>query len=107
VRTFEEGREAGRSWLKGAALQQLSIQQLLALPEHVAQVFDGSGEFLHKGGDDDRAADAYAAVTGDLDCRSRATIRDFWARALPDDLGAYGEEFFRGFLAAVAGGAGA
>jgi hypothetical protein len=96
------GREAGRRWAESAAVQQLSEEQFRALGENLGGLFNDKGDLVHQDENADPAADAYAAPTGDWDCRSRATVRAFWARILPGDLDDYGEEFFTGFLTGAA-----
>jgi hypothetical protein len=81
---------------------QLSKPQIKALPRNVELVQNDRGDPVHRDENADPAADAYAALTRDRDCLSRAKVRRFWSYILPGDLEGYGEGFFTGFLNEVA-----
>jgi hypothetical protein len=107
-RDFEAGVRAGEQWIQGPHLDHLSEEQLRALPRNLARLdrleYDRRATAdagTHAGGPEDPAADAYAALTGDLDCTGRGKVREFWGRVLPGDLGGYGGDFFQGFLHGV------
>jgi hypothetical protein len=68
----------------------------------VGRILNNPGDLLHQDENADPAADAYAALTGDFECHSRATVRAFWARILPGNIDDYSAAFFLGFLTAVA-----
>ncbi|SRR5579885_3411730 len=100
-RDFDAGREAGQRWIHGPAFEQLSEEQIHALPQNLDRSMNNRGDLIHQDENADPAADAYAALTGDLDCHSRETVRAFWARALPDNDGSEDETFYLGFLMGV------
>jgi hypothetical protein len=101
---FDAGERAGRQWLENDARGQLSEEQYLALPRNLARIYNNPGDLVHRDDSADHAADAYAALTGDLECHSRATVERFWAGILPRAASEYSEEFFFGFLHGVASG---
>jgi hypothetical protein len=101
-RDFDAGKEAGQRWIAGPVFDPLSEEQVLALPKNVDRIYNDRGDLVHVDDNADAAADAYAALTGDLECHSRETVRAFWARILPGDLDRYSDDFFLGFLTAVA-----
>jgi hypothetical protein len=107
-RDFDAGVKAGEEWAKHQAADLLSREQLHALPLNLERMDRLEGERyanqeagLHIDEAEDPAADAYAALTGDFDFTSRATVREFWGRILPGELDGYGEDFFAGFLLGV------
>jgi hypothetical protein len=100
--SFQAGMEAGLAWLTDQAAEQLREEQLYALGRNVGLVYNDPGDLLHEDANADHAADAYAALTGDRDCCSRAKVREFWARILPGRIDDYDQAFYIGFLTAVA-----
>jgi hypothetical protein len=99
---YKAGREAGLAWIQSAAFNQLSKEQLLALPANLDKIVNNSGDLVHQDENADHAADAYAALTGDRECHSRATVRAFWEPILQADPASYSEWFYYGFLMGVA-----
>jgi len=66
----------------------LSAAQLRALPKNLDQVPNNPGDLVHQDEHAGHAADAYAALIGDLEYHSREPMKAFWSRLLPNDIDA-------------------
>jgi hypothetical protein len=103
-RDEERGKETARRWIAGGGLATvLSDAQLRNLGRNLETFTNNSAELVCLDEHADPATDLYAALTGDLDCRSRATVRAFWERVLGADPEGYSECFLVGFAFGVQG----
>ena len=98
---YDAGRDAGVAWIEGPALDSLAPEQVAALGANLGRVYHNASNRLHQDENADHAADAYAALTGDMECRSREAVRKFWSHILPRDIDDYSEDFYFGFIMGV------
>jgi hypothetical protein len=103
VQDFDAGKEAADRWFgTGGAAVMLSEEQLAKLPVNLDRYINHAGELDHVDDHRDAPTDAYVALTGDLDFRSREVPRRFWEKVLGADPAGLSEGFFLGFISGVA-----
>jgi hypothetical protein len=100
-REEERGYQTASLWVAGGGLAVLSEDQLDHLDRNLETFTNNRGELDHQDEHADPAADGSAALTGDLECRSRAVVREFWTQILEYDLDSYSEPFLVGFAFGV------